>query len=242
MVEILDIPITSCTSAELDLYVLSILSQDNQKVISFVNPEFLVEAHTNTFLRRYLQLSDRNLADGVGLLWAAKKLKKPLPERITGTEFVHSLCKLSQQNELRLFFLGGAPGIAERAKESLSCMYPDCKIVGTATGYFNEDKNESIIQKINDSQATVLMVCMGNPKQERWIAENRHKLNTKLVFGNGGALDFAAGVVKRAPKWVQNIGCEWLYRLGQDFTIKRINRQLKLVKFVKLVREQIKKG
>lgn len=206
-----------------------------RKILAFSNPEFVVEAQKSSFLMGYLNdRVDINVADGVGVLWAASLSGSPLKERVTGTDFVPKLMELCVRRGYRVFFLGGKPGVAQRARDYLSVMLGKDAVVDVADGYFQADQSQEIIKKINMSGAQVLMVCLGNPRQEKWIEENLTSLNQNIIFGNGGALDFWSGNVKRAPQWMQTLGFEWLFRLGQDFTVVRIKRQLKLLEFVRL--------
>lgn len=240
MSEVLDVTFAAVTTPQLKQHVIDYMKGDEQKVICFANPEFLVESLENKQLKQYLSSSDLNLADGIGVLWAAKRNGSPLPERLTGTDFVHMICQLSAERQYRLFFLGATSETVKAAKANMESLYPSCKIVGVRDGFFEDQESSKIVEQINHSNADIVMVCLGNPKQEAWIERNRNQLTAKLVFGNGGALDFAAGNVKRAPSWMQNLGLEWLFRLAQDFSIRRIKRQLKLVKFVRLVLSQRK--
>jgi N-acetylglucosaminyldiphosphoundecaprenol N-acetyl-beta-D-mannosaminyltransferase len=112
-------------------------------------------------------------------------------------------------------------------------MYPGISIVGALHGYFTDD--EETVRTINASGADILMVCLGNPHQEEWIEKHFDRMNAKLIFGNGGALDFWSGAATRAPQWVIGLGLEWLYRLMQDRSWKRLRRQLRLLTFVRLV-------
>ena len=201
----------------------------SQTILAFSNPEFVIDAQKNKFLRTYLNNVDYNLADGVGVILASKLLGKPLKERITGTDFTPAIVKTG----IKIFLLGGKDGVAEQAKEKLEEKFENANIVGTQHGY-SKDRNR-VLKKINKSGAKVLMVCLGCPKQEDWIMRSKEDLNTKVIFGNGGALDFWSGDVKRAPKWMIKLGLEWLYRLTQDFNTTRIKRQLKLFKFGWLV-------
>jgi N-acetylglucosaminyldiphosphoundecaprenol N-acetyl-beta-D-mannosaminyltransferase len=207
----------------------------NKIKIAFSNPEFLVVARQYPFLAYYLSSVKFNLADGMGILWAARLYGGKLPERVTGSDFTQEIAALSAKNKYRIFLLGGKPGVADLAAVMLVKAHPGCVISGTQNGYFSDIEEDSIVECINRSKPDFLMVCLGNPRQEEWIERNFDRLHAKVIFGNGGALDFASGAVVRAPKWIQNIGFEWLWRLFQDFSLTRIKRQLRLIKFVELV-------
>lgn len=232
--KVLGISFDHITARELRELIRRDLREPGQFTIAFSNPEFLVAAAGNAALTKYLNETRYNLADGIGVVWASRFYGPPLPERVTGTDFVDTLCGMSEEEGIRIFFLGGKPGVAETAAVRLRKAYPNCSIVGTHHGYFSTEENAKVLCKINEAKPDVLMVCMGNPRQERWIEENRHRVRARLIFGNGGALDFAAGMVTRAPVITQNLGLEWLWRLGEDPSWNRIGRQLKLWKFVGL--------
>lgn len=235
-VTVLGVEFDNFTMPDLIKEVECTLDSGDRCVLALSNPEFLVTAHESLFLKSYLNDKvDINVADGVGVLLAAKLGGSPLRERVTGTDFVPALYKLAVARGYKIFFLGGRPGVANRAREILAERFGGDCVAGCRDGYFQEDDEQAVVQQVNESGAEVLMVCLGNPKQEQWIARNLSALGPRVVFGNGGALDFWAGEVKRAPEWVQGLGMEWLYRLGQDFTLARLKRQSRLIKFVYLV-------
>jgi N-acetylglucosaminyldiphosphoundecaprenol N-acetyl-beta-D-mannosaminyltransferase len=232
--EVLGIPFDEIRMSQLLEYVNNQLRQNNRFRIAFSNPEFVVEARSNPGLLKYLRDCTFNVADGVGVLWAHNLLHgHKLPERVTGTDFVPRLCEMARNNGYKIFLLGGKKGVPEKARHAFQSMFPGLEIVGTMHGYFNN--SEEVIAQINNSGADILMVCLGNPRQEEWISVHFDRLGVKMVFGNGGALDFWSGEVRRAPCWVREINLEWLYRLWQDRSIKRLKRQLRLFKFVSLV-------
>jgi len=190
------------------------------------NPEMLVEASKNAEFKKVLQNSSLNIPDGVGLVWALRRVARrgarsstsqsDVPQRITGTDTLLSL--LSLQARLcppeRVFLLGSAPGIAERAAEELKRRNPAIKEIGTWSGSPKEDDKEDILRRINAFSPTLLFVAFGAPAQDLWIARNLAKMpSVKIAMGVGGALDFIAGKRKRAPVWMQRAGIEWLWRL-----------------------------
>lgn len=209
----------------------------NQKKtrLSFANPEFVVVAQHNPFLMNYLNTADYNLADGFGILFAARLYGKQLPERVTGTDFTQQMAALSAKSGYSIYLLGGKPGVAEKAARKLCIDHPGCRIVGIRDGFLGIQHVDDVFESINAAQPDFLMVCMGNPRQEEWIDRNFSRLNALIIFGNGGALDFASGNVKRAPIFIQRIGFEWLWRLFQDLTWHRLLRLARLPVFVILV-------
>jgi N-acetylglucosaminyldiphosphoundecaprenol N-acetyl-beta-D-mannosaminyltransferase len=196
-----------------------------QHYITTPNPEILLEAQRNNKFLKVLNRSDLNVADGIGILWAAKYLKEPLQERVTGTDLVQSIAKEASKDEKqKIFMLGAAPGIAKKAAKILTEKHPNLKIVGTHAGSPKPKHEKEIIRLINKSQANIIFVAYGAPAQEFWITRNLKKMpKVKLAIGIGGAFDFIAGKRKRAPKLFQSLGLEWLYRLIQEpARLKRI--------------------
>lgn len=200
--------------------------------IALSNPEFLLEARKRPELKAYLNAIEFNVADGIGVVYASRLLHgEPLKERITGTDMLPRLIEKSKENGFTFYFLGGKPGIAEKARQKFVELFDYQGVIGLHHGYFDENLESVIIDEIRNLKPDILMVCLGNPKQEKWIQDNFHLLDAKLIFGNGGALDYYSNNVKRAPIWFQKNGLEWLYRLTQDFTWARIKRQARLFKF-----------
>jgi N-acetylglucosaminyldiphosphoundecaprenol N-acetyl-beta-D-mannosaminyltransferase len=183
-----------------------------------------------------LHEADLCLADGIGLVvasrWVAQQMGQlVLPERVPGSELVYHLAELCAQKGWRLFLLGAAPGVADEAAAIFQQKYPGLTIAGTYAGSPAPDENEGIVQRINDSKAEILFVAYGAPKQDKWIARNRESLPTvRVAIGVGGSLDFVTGKSIRAPRWVQNLGLEWLHRLIKEPW--RWRRMLALPRFV----------
>lgn len=170
--------------------------------------------------KKIYESASLSLADGMPILWAAKFLKTPLKEKISGSDLFVKLCKIAAEKEYRLFFLGGKPGSASKAAELLGGRYPKIQIVGIYSPQFgfeqNEAENKKIVKMIKDSKPDILFVALGAPKQEKWIYKYKDEYNAPLSIGIGAAFEFFAGVVKRAPKWMQNAGLEWFWRLMME--------------------------
>ena len=157
-----------------------------------------------------------------------KILKTPLKQKVAGIEFAQNLLPILEETGKKLYLLGSKPGIADLAAEKMRENCPGLQICGTADGYF-KDENE-VVEKVNASGADVLFVCLGAPKQEKFMAEHQKDLNVKLMIGLGGTLDGIAGTVKRAPRWMIRLNLEWLYRLIKE--PRRLGRMMRLPKFV----------
>ena len=188
------------------------------------NPEFLLAARKDQPFRQALLDADLVLADGVGVVYSAKLLGRPLKGRVPGIEFAQALMGWMAKHGKRLFLLGAKPGVAELAAANLRDRYPGLILCGTHDGYFKED--EPVVQAIRESGADVVFVCLGAPKQEFWMAKHGPATGAHLMVGLGGSLDVFAGVVERAPEGFQKLGLEWLYRLMKE--PKRFGRMAKL--------------
>ncbi len=228
---ILDTPVNAVTMANTLILVQQFMAAPRLHQICTTNPEFVMAAQTDDDFRRVLHEADLCLADGIGLVLASRWLGNPLPERVPGSELVYHLAELCAQAGWRLFLLGAAPGVAEAAAAIFQARYPDLIIAGTYAGSPDPAENEAIVQRINDSGAEMLFVAYGAPKQDKWIARNRQALPTvRVAIGVGGSLDFVTGKSIRAPRWVQNLGLEWLHRLIKEPW--RWRRMLALPRFV----------
>lgn len=177
--------------------------------------------------------ADLIIPDGSGVILASKILGTPLAKgKVAGIELAERTLALSAERGYKVFFLGGKPGVADTAAQKMTGKYPALNIVGTNDGYFKKtgEETDAVIEKINNSGAQVLFVCLGVPAQEKWMSENREKINVRVMAGLGGSLDVFAGNVKRAPKIFIKLGLEWFYRLIKEPS--RIGRMMKLPKFL----------
>ncbi len=201
--------------------------------ICTVNPEFMMIAQKNTAFFELLNRSEACVPDGVGIMLAARMLGERLPGRITGSDGVPKMAERAARDGWRLFLLGAAPGIAEQAAEKLQENNPGLAIVGTYAGSPADGEAETIIKMVNTSGADILLVAYGAPKQDLWIDQHREQLQVKVAMGVGGAFDFIAGIVPRAPQWIRRVGLEWLFRLVRQPW--RWRRMLRLPVFVWMV-------
>ena len=215
--------------ARLDAFVAS--GQPHH--IITVNAEMLVAAHDDPEFAGVLASGDLNVADSVGVVFAARLLGKPLQERVTGADGIYRLAAHSALKGYRLYLLGAAPGVAEQAAERLRTANPGLEVVGTYSGSPHISEEDDIITRVRAADPDLLLVAYGVPAEEKWISRNRQRLGVPVMVGVGGALDFAAGVIKRAPDWMRRSGLEWLYRLMREPW--RWRRQLALPRFLILV-------
>ena len=201
------------------------------------NPEIVNMGREMPDYRDILNNAALVLPDGIGVIHAAKILGTPLKERVPGIDFATGLLSELEQSGGRLFLLGAKPGVADQAAENLKKKYPKLTICGTNDGYFKD--SAPVVEKIKEAQADVAFVCLGAPKQERWIAEYGPQTGAHLMIGLGGVLDVYAGNVKRAPAIWQKMGLEWFYRLVHQPS--RFGRMAKLPLFLVDAKKESKK-
>jgi N-acetylglucosaminyldiphosphoundecaprenol N-acetyl-beta-D-mannosaminyltransferase len=190
-------------------------------------PSYVITANLN-----YAMLSDGDpalrecnegaalvLADGMPLVWAARWRGTPLPERVAGSDLIYGLSALAARRRYRVFLLGGAPGIAEAAAANLCGLYPGLTITGIESPPYralDPAEEAALLDRIRAAAPDILMVAFGQPKGELWIARHHRDLGVPVSLQVGASLDFAAGKVRRAPRWLQTAGLEWAFRLALE--------------------------
>jgi len=185
-----------------------------------VNVDICMQARRDAELAFILRAADLVLVDGTPMMWASRVLGTPLPERVSGSDFLPRFCVVAARSGYRLFLLGAGPGVAERARRALEELCPDLRIVGTYSPPFGFERDESenarIVEHVRRSAPDVLFTAFGVPKDQKWLYRFRSALNVPVSMGVGSSLDYLAGRLKRAPRWMQALGLEWSYRLVQE--------------------------
>lgn len=204
-------------------------SDGKPKIIHTPNAEIVQLCIEQPEYYNLINGADIIIPDGAGVILAAKILKTPLVKgRVPGIELGEKLAELSAELGWKVFLYGGKPGVADIAAEKLIEKYPKLNIAGTCDGFVQNV--DEVIGKINESGAELLYVCLGVPRQEKWMRDNIDKLNVKLMGGFGGSINGYAGVVKRAPLIFRKLNLEWFHRLIRE--PRRIGRMMKLPKFI----------
>ncbi|MBQ9565699.1 MAG: WecB/TagA/CpsF family glycosyltransferase [Synergistaceae bacterium] len=199
------------------------------QLVATVNALGMEEAVRDKGYRRVLQEAAMVLADGTGLLWGMRFLGMPIQERVTGIDFAEQLCRAASAEGWPVYFLGAKGDTARRCADALASRYPGLVVAGARDGYFDVE-DTTIPEVVAASGAKVLLVAMGLPRQEKWVAAHRERLGPMLTVGVGGAFDVFSGSLSRAPAWAQRAGLEWLYRLFQEPF--RWRKDLGLARFV----------
>lgn len=181
-----------------------------------INAVKVVNAQKDEKLRDSIVSCDIINADGQGIIWASQLLNKPLPERVAGIDLMENLVELAAQRKYRIFFLGAKEEILHKVIQTYSKKYGSEIIAGYNNGYFKAEEEENIAKKIADSYADILFVAMSSPKKEIFLNTHKDLIKTPFIMGVGGSFDVVSGFVKRAPKWMQESGLEWLYRTLQE--------------------------
>ncbi len=215
-IDILGIPVDCVALGDALSVFQDLLASDSMALIATPNSEILMRASRDPSLAGILKRAELVIPDGVGLLLASKLLGQPLKARVAGIDFAFRALQLSAELGRSVYFLGGKPGIAEKAAENVKQRIPGLSVAGTRHGYFTGDEIPSVIAEINSSQADFICVAMGSPAQERFIDDHRKQLNAKVGIGIGGSFDIWSGTLKRAPAFYRDHGLEWLYRLFQE--------------------------
>ena len=229
-VNILGVDVDAVTMAEAVDIVRRAMDTRAGVMVATANAEMLMRATHDEELRHILNASALVVPDGAGTVWAARHLGHAMPERVAGYDLAQELLRCAPAEGRRIYFFGSAPGVAEKAKAKAEQLYPGIEIVGVRNGFFSPADNVAIIAEIRAARPDLLLVALGVPKQEKWIAAHLAELDVPVAIGVGGTLDVMAGVMTRAPYWMQRAKLEWLFRgLMQP---KRAGRLLALPKFV----------
>lgn len=233
---ILGIKFNNITLREAAEILFSACKSNNVRPFTVVtpNPIMVMNAQKNDELFSALLSADLVLADGIGIISAAKRMGTPLPERVTGIDTAYSVIEKLAEAGGSVYLLGAKPGVAEKAAEKLTESFPSLRIAGTHHGYFEDD--EKILSDIKEKSPDLLAVCLGSPRQEIWVYQNRERLaGVGAVICLGGALDVWSGNIKRAPKLFIKLRLEWLWRMLRE--PKRFKELPKMIEFRRLTRK-----
>lgn len=227
------VQIHDVTMEETVAHITRWIQEGTPHQIATVNPEFLMRARIDAPFRAALNEAALCAPDGIGVLWAARRHGVRLRERVAGSDLVPHLSAIAAQRGWRIFYLGAAPGVAERAAAKLADRHPGLQVAGCYAGSPAPAEEDHLVRLVRSARTDILFVAYGAPKQDLWLARNLHRTGAAVGIGVGGAFDFIVGKSRRAPRWIQRLGLEWAYRLAREPW--RWRRQLVLPHFAWLV-------
>ncbi len=214
------VPVDQVTRDEALGAVAELISRGEGGAVFTPNVDHVVVADESPRMQRAYADVSLSLADGMPLLWASRILGEPLPEKVSGSDFTPLLLNMAAQRGWRVFFLGGAPGVAALAREKLRETLPGLQVVGVEAPRISVDDppeaHAELVARIRAADPALVFVALGAPKQEIWIQSVREALRPAVLLGVGASLDFVAGTMARAPRWMSNVGLEWTFRLASE--------------------------
>ena len=213
------LPLKPFTTAQTLDRIAQLIARRKPSFFITANLHYAMVSERDSRLKLVNALADFVVADGMPLVWASRLIGEPLPERVAGSDLIWRMCERAAVHGWRVFLFGGAPGIAEEAARNLVEKYANLVVAGTACPPFRNltrAEEDALIAVIRDSRADVLLVALGQPKGELWLSRQYEKLSIPVSVQIGASLDFVAGKVRRAPRWMQAVGLEWAYRLFQE--------------------------
>jgi N-acetylglucosaminyldiphosphoundecaprenol N-acetyl-beta-D-mannosaminyltransferase len=237
---LLGVPVDAMTEAEAVEWVAGAIADGRPRLVISVNPERIMHAGRDPAFAAILRRADLALADGAGVLWAARRLGHPLPGRVAGVDFVKALAARGAGAGWRFFFLGGGPGVAEAAGLVLGDTYPGFVLAGAQPGSADPGADAATTEAVRSSRAQILLLAYGAAAEEAWLNRNLERSGAIIGLGVGGAFDFISGRARRAPRWMREHGLEWLHRLGRQPW--RWRRMLALPRFVVRVLVEGRRG
>ena len=229
-INILGVKVDPVTMSQAVSRVQDYMDARQNVLIATANAEMIMRATHDKELQDILNDAALVVPDGAGTVWAAHHMGHDMPERVAGFDLAQELMRIAPHKKWRIFFFGSAPGVAEKAKTKAEALYPGIEIVGVRNGYFSAADEPEIIEEIKAAKPDLLLAALGVPKQEKWLYQHKAELGVPVSIGVGGTLDVMAGVMKRAPLWMQKAKLEWLFR-GM-LQPKRAGRLMALPKFV----------
>lgn len=196
------------------------IHEKQKSYIVAINVDVVLKIEHDKYLKKITDDADMVLVDGQPLVWISKWHKRPVKAKISGSDLVPKMCEVAAEKGYTMFIIGGKDGIAEKAKKNLEKKLPGIKITGTYAPPFGFEKDQKELDKINTmitaAHPDILVACFGCPKQEKWIYENYQKYDATVSICAGATVDFLAGNIDRAPKWMSDHGLEWFYRFTKE--------------------------
>ncbi|MBR1584263.1 MAG: WecB/TagA/CpsF family glycosyltransferase [Clostridia bacterium] len=217
---LLNARVNSLTLAEVQAEIRRAIREKRPMYIVEVNTDVLVKMEKDAFLRQIADQAALTLVDGKPLIWLSRLLKRPVKEKISGADLALTLCRAAPETGDRIFLLGGKEGVARQARENLEKSYPGITIAGEYAPPFGFENDEEELARIRaivkNAHPDVVLACFGCPKQEKWVYDNYRRVGASVCLCAGATVDFLAGQVRRAPRWMSDAGLEWFYRFLKE--------------------------
>lgn len=218
-VRLMNVPFDVVTMSQTLDRIGGMIATQQPHYLATANVDFLVQSRNDSELRHILDQAHLVVCDGTPLIWLSKILRRALPERVAGSDLVPRLLERAEREGWRVFFLGGEPRSLTQAVKNVEAKHPNIQIAGAFSPPFaplDRMDHKTICQHVREAKPDLLLVSFGCPKQEKWIARHYEALGVPVSVGVGATIDFLAGTVKRAPRWMQIVGMEWIFRLAQE--------------------------
>jgi len=219
-ISFLNIQIDNLTMQEALDEIRSIIESGSPGYVVTPNVDHIIKIENDNDFRQVYQNADLVLTDGKPLIWISRLMGTPIKEKISGSDLFPELCQMAAQKGYKIFLLGAADGIAVKAAENMKTLYQGIQIAGTYSPPFGFEQNieeiNKVIKKVQDTKPDILVVGLGAPKQEKFIYNYLEQLNVPVSLGLGASIDFMAGNIRRAPKWMSELGLEWFYRFLKE--------------------------
>lgn len=213
VINILNIGIDNLTRQQAVYKIIKMIEDGGVHHVIPLNPYKLWKIRATNDLKVISDKANMHIASGAGIQWAGRMLKTPIKERIGILSFMMELIRLVEIKEYSIFIVGGRPEIAERAFFNIKKSFPNIRIVGRHGGYFNEEREKSVIEAIRKSEANIVFVGMGFPKEDKWIYKFKSEFKNIIFISVGGSFDTISGEIKKAPPYFMENGLDWLYRI-----------------------------
>jgi len=217
VIKLMNMPIHKIRMVQLLDCCEQAIANRQQLVLGMVNVAKLVNSHKDPQLFQSVAQADIIAADGQGVVWLSRLAGQSLPERVAGIDVMYGLMERAAKGHYRVFFLGAKPGVVKAVAQKAESTYPGLQVAGICDGYFDLEKDgQRVAEQIRDSKADILFVAITPPKKEIFMDRWKDVINVPVCHGVGGSFDVFAGIVKRAPMWMQKMGLEWFYRVIQE--------------------------
>lgn len=210
---ILGIGVDNVTRTQAVVKVIKMIEEGGIHHIILLNPYKLKRLKSNSDLKIISNKADMHIASGAGITWAGRMLKTPLKEQISILSFMMDLIRISEIKEYSIFLVGAKPEIVEKAFANIKKSFPKIRIVGRHGGYFSAEREKSVVEAMRKSEANIIFVGLGFPKEEKWIYKIKNEFKNTIFIGVGGSIDIISGEIKKAPPYFMERGLDWFYRI-----------------------------